>query len=432
MVSAFNLPLMTFTILLSISCIDFVGLVQPSFSQSVNVTLQTSGGETLEGSILSIDLDWIKFQTAQGPREIEMDKVDSIETGNQTVAPSKVSTTIELIDGSSFNGNAFSITSGNFSTQLKCGIKLAASTRDIEALRFKTYKGNLELSKQFRTIKSDDSVEGDTIIVNRDGELSTVEGIVGDFADGKLEFSVSDRTARVTLEKMDAVLFYHAAGRELAQPACEVLLTDASKAMVRRLNWNNQSCVATLVCGTELTIPLEAISKLDFSTGKDEFLSQMEPATNDWNALITSAAIVEKLRGMKLARANTSFKGLPLALEFSPNEGQAFVSEIRQFQQGFAIQGGGKLAFSLGGRYQKLTGMVGFDPDASINGKVEFLVFLDGKTAVEQILVHRDMKNPLQLELDIKNAKRVVFQVDYQDGRSTGDQLHLVNLKVTQ
>ena len=187
------------------------------------------------------------------------------------------------------------------------------------------YKGNLELSKQFRTIKSDDSVEGDTIIVNRDGELSTVEGIVGDFADGKLEFSVSDRTARVTLEKMDAVLFYHAAGRELAQPACEVLLTDASKAMVRRLNWNNQSCVATLVCGTELTIPLEAISKLDFSTGKDEFLSQMEPATNDWNALITSAAIVEKLRGMKLARANTSFKGLPLALEFSPNEGQAFV-----------------------------------------------------------------------------------------------------------
>lgn len=432
MLRAFKFSLMAATILLGLSCTDFAGLVDSSFGQSVNVTLNTSGGETFEGSILSIDLDWIKFQTAEGTLELEIDKVNSIETGNQSITPSKISTTIELIDGSSFNGEEFSITAGNFSTQLKCGIELAANTRDIEALRFKTYKGNLELTRQFRNIESDDSREGDTIIFNRNGELSSVEGIVGDFAGDKLEFSVSDRTARVSLEKMDAVLFYHAAGRELAQPACEILLTDASKALVRRLSWKDQSCLATLVCGTELKIPLESIFKFDFSTGKDEYLSQMEPATNDWSALITSAAIVEKLRGLKLARANTSFKGLPLALEFAPNDGQSFVSEIRQFEQGFAIQGGGKLAFSLGGRYQKLTGIVGFDPDANITGKVKFLVILDGKPAVEQILVHRDMKNPLELELDIKNVKRVVFQVDYQDGRSTGDQLHLVNLKVTQ
>ena len=419
-------------ILMWIGCIGFPGLGQSSFGQSPNVVLSTSNGETFEGSIISIDLDRIKLQTAERTIEFEVEKVDSIDTGNQSVPPAKIATSIELVDGSSFNGGEFSIESGNFSTQLECGIGFSANTRDIEALRFKSYQDNLVLSQQYRKIQADDSREGDTIVVNRDGELSTVEGIVGDFADGKLEFSISDRAARVALKKMDAVLFYHAADRELAQPTCKILLTDDSRALVRRLKWSDRFCDATLVCGTELTIPLESISRMDFSIGKDEFLSQMEPTTNDWNALITSPAIVEKLRRLKIARINESFRGLPLALKFSPNQGLSSASEVRQFDQGFAVQGGGKLAFSLGGRFQKLTGLVGFDPAANITGRVKFTVLLDGKPAVEQVLIHRKMKNPFQLDVEIKDAKRVVFQVDYQDGRSTGDQLHLVNLKVTQ
>ena len=171
---------------------------------------------------------------------------------------------------------------------------------------------------------------------------------------------------------------------------------------------------------------------MNFSLGRAEFLSQMEPTTNDWNALITSSVIFEKLRRMKLARANESFKGLPLSLKFQPDQDLSFATQIKQFEQGFAIQGGGKLAFSLGGRYRKLTGLVGFDPAANITGHVKLIVLVDGKPVVERELIHRTLKNPIQLDVDIKDAKRVVFQVDFQDGRSTGDQLHLVNLKVSQ
>ena len=135
----------------------------------------------------------------------------------------------------------------------------------------------------------------------------------------------------------------------------------------------------------------------------------MEPTTNDWNALITSPAIVEKLRRLKIARINESFRGLPLALKFSPNQGLSSASEVRQFDQGFAVQGGGKLAFSLGGRFQKLTGLVGFDPAANITGRVKFTVLLDGKPAVEQVLIHRKMKNPFQLDVEIKDAKRCLL-----------------------
>ena len=402
------------------------------FGQSANVTLQTVAGQTAEGSVAGIELDSIKLQTGQQTVEFSFEKVDSILTNNQPVKPETSPTQIELIDGSSFNGDSFSISRGTLSTRLHCGLETEFETRNIEAVRFRTYTDNLDLARQYREIKSDDSREGDAIVLKRDGELTSVEGIAGDFEDEKLEFSIGERTARVAAEKIDTLLFYHAAGRELASPNCELLLTDGSRAVARRLKWKSPSVIATLVCGAEVTIALKSISQMNFSLGRAEFLSQMEPTTNDWNALITSSVIFEKLRRMKLARANESFKGLPLSLKFQPDQDLSFATQIKQFEQGFAIQGGGKLAFSLGGRYRKLTGLVGFDPAANITGHVKLIVLVDGKPVVERELIHRTLKNPIQLDVDIKDAKRVVFQVDLQDGRSTGDQLHLVNLKVSQ
>lgn len=410
-----------------LSCFDKI-----CAGQSTNVTLQTVSGETVQGTVAAIELDSIKLQTGQQTVEYSYEKIDWIETNSPTVSPQKSPKRIELIDGSSFNGDSFSISKGTLTTRLHCGLEFAIETRSVDALRFKTYTDNLDLTKQYREIKSDNSREGDTIVLKRDGELASVEGIAGDFENGKLEFSIGERTARVAEKKIDTLLFFHAAGRELASPKCELLLTDASRAVARRLRWKDRSVLATLVCGCELTIPLSSISRMNFSLGRAEFLSQMKPTTNDWSALITSAVIFEKLRRMKLARANESFKGLPLSLKFQPDQQFSFATQIKQFEEGYAIQGGGKLAFSLGGRYRKLTGLVGFDPAASITGHVKLVILVDGKTAIKRELIHRTMKNPIELDLDIKDAKRVVFQVDFQDGRSTGDQLHLVNLKVSQ
>ena len=61
-----------------------------------------------------------------------------------------------------------------------------------------------------------------------------------------------------------------------------------------------------------------------------------------------------------------------------------------------------------------------------------FRVLLDGKIGLEKELIHRLMKNPIGIDLDVKDVRRVVFQVEYNDGRSTGDQINLVDLWVIQ
>ena len=156
------------------------------------------------------------------------------------------------------------------------------------------------------------------------------------------------------------------------------------------------------------------------------------PTTNDWEPLIASASLVERLRSLKLARLNESFTASPLSLRVFDEQNLLSPGRIQQFEHGVAIQGGGKIAFSLNGQYSRLTGLAGFSPEASLGGKVTLKIVADGKTAFEKSLVHRTMRGPERIDLDVEGVERIVLIVGYNDGRSTGDRIHLADLKLIQ
>jgi len=389
-------------------------------------------GESIEGMIESIEFEEFSFRTADEVKTLNFDQINKIEFGQSAERPANPASQVQLIDGSELQAVSFGIKSNQLTIQLHAGTTLSVSSRNVNAIRFKSYEDELELSKQWRKLLADDSRQGDAIVVNRDGELDTVEGIVGELADEKLEFSIEDRTARVPLERMDAILFYHASGREFGSPICDVTLIDQSIIHLKSIQWKDSKLIGQAVCGAKFEIPRPALSRLNFALGNEVLLSSLQPTTNDWQPLMTSSAIVNKLRRMKLARTNQSFSGKPLSLKFLPESGANYSGKTRQFENGFAMQGGGKLAFALNGQYEKLTGFVGFDPEANENGNVKFTILLDGKTVLDKQMLHRKMQNPIELDLVVKDAARVVFQVEYSDGRSTGDQIHLVDLRVSQ
>jgi hypothetical protein len=404
----------------------------PVVGQESQIALTTISGETVQGRAASIEFEEVAIDSDGQIRKFGFDQISKIDFGLAAHRPPEPVTKIYLLDGSILNAKSFNLKSSEFSGKLSNGSSAKFNSRNIESIRFKTYENELDLAKQWRTIVADDSREGDAIVVNRAGELDTVEGIAGDFTDEKLTFSIDDRTARVPQSKMEAVMLYHASGREFGTPICELVLTDESRFKLKKLSWVAGRMTGQTACGAALEFSLDHISRLDFSLGRDVLLSDLEPTTNDWQPLMTSSAIVEKLRRMKLARKNESFSNQPLSLKFFTDTGLAYLASVKQFEHGFAMQSGGKLAFALNGQYEKLSGAVGFDPNANASGNVRLVISLDGKIVLEKEMIHRTMKNPIQLDLLVKDISRVVFQVEYNDGRSTGDQIHLVDLKVSQ
>ena len=416
--------LMTFIVVLA--------LIGSAISQEPSVVLTDLSGVHIEGTLETIEFEKVGIQTGERLEQIGFENIDSLDFGFAPAARLDGMAQIHLLDGSELNAKSISILSRVLSIELMCGELIQVNSGIVDSVRFKSYKNELALGKQWREILDDESRAADAIVVNRSGELDAVEGIVGDLSGDKLTFSIEDRTARVALEKLDAILFYHASDREFGLPVCEIVLADRSKVRAKSLQWNDSRLVCIGVGGAKFEFRRQALRQLDFSLGKSLTLSSMTPTTNDWQSLMTSSAIFEKLRKIKLARINESYSGQPLSLKFQPDTGISYLAKVKQFNNGFAMQGGGKLAFALDGQYEKLTGSVGFDPAANASGNVRFKVSLDGKVVLDQEMIHRTMKNPIELDLIVKDAKRVVFEIDYNDGRSTGDQIHLVDLKVSQ
>jgi len=106
----------------------------------------------------------------------------------------------------------------------------------------------------------------------------------------------------------------------------------------------------------------------------------------------------------------------------------------KRHKRGLAIKGGGKVSFPLASRYRRLTGLIGFDPDTNPSGKVRFEIQVDGRTCLEEVLVAGDLERPFEFDIDLTLdgdlAKRLVIFVGYEDRRSIGDVLHVVDAKL--
>ena len=175
------------------------------------------------------------------------------------------------------------------------------------------------------------------------------------------------------------------------------------------------------------------VAALDFSTGRAIYLSDLLPTTNDWKPLVASSASLESLSRLNLSIADESFSGKPLSLRTLPSDGLDFLATTRAYDNGFAIAAGGRLAFNLNGQFQRLTGLAGFDPDTqALCGNVELQIQIDDKVALSKVMDNQKLLQPFAIDLNLANAKRLVIRVNYHDGRSVGDQIHLVDVRLSR
>lgn len=404
------------------------------YAQPTTVKIATASEEH-QGSLNSLSIDRVVIARNNERLPIAVEQIESIDfqipsQANSELNPSNVPL-IQLKGDSRLLANSVSLRGQTVIAQLKSAHELAIPIRKVKLIQFRSYSDRPELSRQLQEILSNKNREGDALIANRDGQLNPIEGIAGDLENGRIQFTIGDRTAEVSVDKIDGVLPFHATTARIARPKCKIQLIDNSEVYAIDLNWNAPHLAITTNCGTEFSIHISRISSINFSTGRAIWLSDLTPSTNDWSPLLASASMIDKLRRLKIARANKSYSGNPLSLNF-PRTASGLEFGRKQFDHGFAIQSGGRLAFNLDGQFQKLTGLVGFCPSAGNSGNLVFRIRMDGKTVIEQEMIAQEMHEPLVLDLNVASAERIVFEVDYHDGRSIGDQLNLVDLKVTR
>lgn len=400
-------------------------------SDEADLQLKLTDNTALEGQLHSLTDSEIKFQTESDSQSFSLADVMELRFANINIAAgSKL--TFRLRDGSTIVANQATITDRNVTLETISGWTTTFSAVMLEAIELEQFDNDAQRLNQWQKILTDTTRTSDAIVVVRDGELETIEGRLGDLADDKIGFTIGDRSANIELTKIVAAIFYQPTVPD--QPAATAMakLTDGSRIKLQTFTWADNILSVKTVGGQPFEIPRAAIGALDFAMGRDMFLDDLVPTTNDWKPWLASNATVGQLRWLNLATLKETVTHQPLTLMIPSSDEPNAPLQLQKFLHGFAIRSGGKLAFSLDENYSRLTGWIGFDPAADPSGCVLLTVRVDSEIVVEEVLRKRDMKRPLRLDVPLQQSRRIVFQVDYQDGRTVGDQLHAVEMKASK
>ena len=395
-------------------------------------TLNLKNKTTTSGTIVNIADNKIVVETVDEKLNYDFDEIKSFEFGGSAASPDSLTAIAELLDGSVVRCEQIGLTKRLLKFKTGCGTELELNSREVRSIRFATQATDADLKfwqQMNAQANQQDAVPSDLLVVKREDRLSEVEGRIQAISDKEVSFTIGDRTADVKRSKIFGLIFYRT-GNRASRSIATVNLVDGSKFFAKKLlGVQNDELEILAASDATLNFKLADLAKVDFGGMTESFLSDIEPTTIDWQPLFKSTAATQ-MRSMKLPLFNTGFLKRPLSLKvFDIGRGAI---ERREFAKGIAMPGGSKVAFDLGKRFKTLTGVVGFDSDASSAGKVTLIVSGDGKTILREDLVNERKQQPLELDVQIDNVSRLVIEVGYCDGRPIGDLLNLCDLKLAK
>lgn len=402
-----------------------------SLAQTPTAEIRMLDGSKVVGTMVEVSLDQVKLETDAGQKSIIVEQVEAIAfPESAAVKVPETAAQFNLLDGSSIFIDKYNYADRKIETTLTTGAEASLPKRNVSSIVFAGNRATIR--KQVAKVKQDADVVADTLIVLRSDEFNAIEGIVKGLDQKSVQFAIEEQSADVPIAKLSAITFFKAGKDDFSDPLATCVLSDTSRIKLRGFELTPKQLVLTSLTGEKFNVDFSKVVSLEFNSTTSVPLTSLAPSTNAWEPLLAGKLIVDKLRQLRIARINESFSGKPLSLKVprSADEiesGKTSTIE-RVYESGVAVHGGGRLAWRLDGDYQSLNGLIGFAPEASEFGRVTFRIIVDGKVRHTQELAKNEMTAPQDFEVNLVDSQRMIIEIDYADGRSIGDVVHLVNL----
>jgi NPCBM/NEW2 domain len=409
------------------------GSVKPAAAADVVVT--KLDGASLTGELLDLSSEHVALTASGKDESLKVTELLSLRWSPGPAAADVKHPAAELSDGTVLPIDEYTTTKGEVRVTLRFladsdSKEIVMPSKQVAAVCLQPLEN--ELMEQWDEVRGQDFASDVLVVLRRDGKsLDYVEGVLGDVTSSKVAFKLADESLDVDRKKVAGLIYYRRDTDEQAtgaDPRCILHGRSGLVANARQIELASGELHVTSVGGLKFAWPLEDVFLADFSAGKVVYLSDLEPAEQQWEPLVGLPAGAKLAGDFGLPRRDRSAYGGPLTISLPGATAQGASTGVQAYDKGLAIRSRTEMVYRLPRGFQRFQAVAGIEPATSTRGDVFLSIEGDGRRLLETQVAGD--QPPHEIELDIEGVKRLSIVVDYGRNLDTGDWLNLCNARI--
>lgn len=378
---------------------------------------QTLDGKAAVGQLVELNDQQVVLQTADGRSTFALAALATL-TSKGVAAPEdkKATLWVELVDASGLAATEYTVHGGTAKVTLTGKTTLEIPTRTIRWVRFSPpLDHDAKLARQWSDI-TETNASGDLLVVRKNGELDYLEGVQGDIDAEICKFELDKELVPVKRPKVEGVVYFHSTVASLPDAIGQLHALDGSHVLLHSATLGDGAVQVASPGGVSTSWPLDQITRLDFTSGKIAYLSDLKPESASYVPFLGFKADVPSLAEFYAFRRDESFEQNPLRMDG------------KTYRKGLALQSRTVLTYKLPGKFRVFNAVVGIDDSVRDGGSVYLEIKGDGKTLWKGEV--RGTEPARALELELGGTKRLEIVADFGEDLDIGDRLDLAEARV--
>ncbi len=382
------------------------------------VTVSTFAGAELKGELQSFEDGQLVLTVDGAEKKLAAADLLELRFETESGSPDKESPFLTMADGTKLTCKTIAATEKTLTVET---VNLGPLTLPMESVY------SLRLAPQTNTFAEDwgklvdERDARDRLVIIKGQLLDHLKGVLGPINETQVNFALGGNAVAVDRKRVFGVIY---GNRPLPKTLaiCRALFPNGDGVELKSVTWVGESFQAELLSGGKITLSPEKLVNLDFSLGKVQYLSAMEPRKKK----LTEPKVFESqppppsYTEFHDVQINRNLDGKPLKLD------------KKTYARGLWIHSKTELTYRLSKEYRRFQAVMGIEDTAKKNGKgdVRVLIIADGKSLVDTIVRVTDKAQKLDLDVSGVVSLEIIVDFAHEFDIGTGDHLTLGDAKL--
>ncbi len=385
--------------------------------------LRTLSGKTVTGELAALnEKDGIVIATKDGAKvPTPLVNVVQLDLAPPTTSKLPPCTRVELVDGSVFyckpEDGVRIVNKNQLDLTLLSGLKATVPLAGVHVILKDAHDGKVRDHADWKKCLE---IKRPDVVAKWNKDRSRINGYKGSFieeGDGiafKFRLEGRENEEPKTIELTDAsiqgLIFTKQVNPTAAPSVCKLDDLDQCRLVLAAVELKNDALIVVTVAGGKVQYPLKQVSRLDFSKGKIEYLSDLPK--DGVNVEVKIEEQPDEKDRLDRIRFNKNLNDDPLQLRVVKDGHPNGV--VERFDHGLALPAPAKLVYRLNGEYDEFTAMLGVDEMVGGDSRVRVVIEGDGVElfAAEVTRTAVRIKGREVADDKLKRAERVTLNVN--------------------